>query len=558
MFVSSTFKLFPYYYYSLLSIIITIILISIASNNHVYSQQIVGTLKAEFTYTLDEGYPIGSKLFGNIAGVDIDKDNNVIIFHRGSHIWNENTFDINDVYQLSKQSPIPEETVVTIDPKEKKIVRAWGRNTFYLPHGLSLDLEAKNVWLTDVAMHQVFKYPIDGSKELIVLGTAFVPGNDESHFCKPTSVADTGEFIFVADGYCNSRIVMFSADGRYLGEFGQSSDAAYLSSQTNGQPTFNIPHKITYAKEANMLCIADRENGRIQCFTFEPKQKASLASDSASSSSSDKGLILSGAIRPKFTIADPQFSGRLFSIDYCPIKGGIIVAVSGKSLYSNNKPALGFVYNVTTGQLISRFSPASGKTFGMAHDLAVTSDDAESIYVVDIAPVNLWRFSRPIEKHKNSRAAEITKMAGDGINKAISLIREKDHSFGFLWYVFMISILAMILFAANKTRRLTRNTTTNSFASLYSNTYPASINSLFGNSGRQTYARRANGIRNSVFSTMFSRRAFFNLFDRAPQQQNDFSRIPLEDSDNSDNDKSDSDVEEFNINQANTSIKINV
>lgn len=59
---------------------------------------------------------------------------------------------------------------------------------------------------------------------------------------------------------------------------------------------------------------------------------------------------------------------------------------------------------------------------------------------------------------------------------------------------------------------------------------------------------------------MFSRRAFFNLFDGAnqQQQQNDFSRIPLEESDNSDDDKSDSDVEEFNINQASPSIKIDV
>jgi peptidylamidoglycolate lyase len=48
-----------------------------------------------------------------------------------------------------------------------------------------------------------------------------VPGNDEKHFCKPTdvAVAKSGE-IFVADGYCNSRIVVFSAEGKFLGSFG--------------------------------------------------------------------------------------------------------------------------------------------------------------------------------------------------------------------------------------------------------------------------------------------------------------------------------------------------
>ena len=51
-----------------------------------------------------------------------------------------------------------------------------------------------------------------------VLGVAFESGNDEKHFCKPTSVAvseRTGDF-FVADGYCNSRILKFSSDGKLL------------------------------------------------------------------------------------------------------------------------------------------------------------------------------------------------------------------------------------------------------------------------------------------------------------------------------------------------------
>lgn len=501
---------------------------------------------SQFTYTLDEGYPIGRKLFGNIAGVDVDKENNVIIFHRGSHIWDRSTFDANDVYLPRHSSPISEETVITINPKEKKIITAWGRNLFFMPHGLSLDLQGKNVWLTDVALHQVFKYPINGSQELLALGTAFVPGNDDSHFCKPTSVADTGDFVFVADGYCNSRIAMFSSEGKYLGEFGQSADASYIPNSPNMLPTFNIPHKITYSKEAGMLYVADRENGRIQCFSFEPKQNRQTNRDS--------GMVLNGAIKLEFIIADPAFNGRLFSLDYSPVAGGIIVAVSGESLYSSTKPPLGFVYNATSGHLISQFSPPAGQTFGMAHDLALTENGAESLYVVDITPVNLWRFSRPIEHRKVSRTVEITQMAG----RAISIIRDKEHDFGFIWYVFLFSIVITVLIFLAKTRRLNRNSSTHSFASLYSNSHPNSFHSLFGNN---RFQRRpgSTGSR-PLISTMFSRRAFFNLFDGAnqQQQQSDFSRIPLEESDNSDDDKSDSDVEEFNINQATPSIKINV
>lgn len=501
---------------------------------------------ADFTYTLDDGYPIGKKLFGNIAGVDVDKENNVIIFHRGSHRWDDSTFDENDNYLPRHNSPITEETVITINPKEKKIISAWGRNLFFMPHGLSLDLQGKNVWLTDVALHQVFKYPINGSQELLALGTAFIPGNDDAHFCKPTSVADTGEFIFVADGYCNSRIAMFSSEGKYLGEFGQSTEASFIPNTPNIQPTFRIPHKITYSKDAGRLYVADRENGRIQCFSFEPKHDRLTSRES--------GMILNGAIKLEYIIADPAFNGRLFSLDYSPVAGGIIVAVSGESLYSSNKPPIGFVYNATYGQFISRFSPPVGQTFGMAHDLALTENGAEFLYVVDITPVNLWRFSRPVEHRQVSRTVEITQMAG----RAISVIREKEHDFGIIWYVFLFSIAVTLLIFIAKTRRVNRHSSSNSFASLYSNSYPNSFHSLFGNN---RFQRRpgSNGSR-ALFSTMFSRRAFFNLFDgvNQQQQQNDFSRIPLEESDNSDNDKSDSDVEEFNISQATPSIKIDV
>lgn len=504
---------------------------------------------SEFTYTLDEGYPINGTQFGNIAGVDVDKSGNVIIFHRGSHRWGRDTFDSNDIYRDDKDSPIRENTVVTIDPSKKRIIRVWGSDLFYMPHGLSLDLTGASLWLTDVALHQVFKYSTDGSRKLIELGTPFVPGSDDTHFCKPTSVADTGEFVFVADGYCNSRIVMFAASGKYLGEFGQSSEA-YLSSAASVQPTFNIPHKITYAQEAKMLCVADRENGRIQCFSFDPRRpKDDQGND-------ESGHILNGAIKSKFIIADPLFNGLMFSLDYNPIRGGILVAVSGADLYDPKKTPLGFVYNVTTGQLISRFAPPPGRTFGMAHDLAITGTEAEALYVVDISPVNLWRFSRPVQKHKSSRSTELGQTASGGISRAFSVMNTKNQKVGALGYIAAFSAIAALLFVLTRKRKTIRYVGPNSFSALYSNGYPTSINSLFGNS---RFPRSSNASSSEpLFSTIFSRRAFYSMFDRSWQRQNDFKRIPMEESDNSDDDKSDSDVEEFNINQTSPSVKINV
>lgn len=49
---------------------------------------------------------------------------------------------------------------------------------------------------------------------LIELGKKLEPGSGDGEFCKPTSVAvlPSGEF-FVADGYCNSRIIKYSKAG---------------------------------------------------------------------------------------------------------------------------------------------------------------------------------------------------------------------------------------------------------------------------------------------------------------------------------------------------------
>ncbi len=62
------------------------------------------------------------------------------------------------------------------------------------------------------------QFPVGSHEPDLVLGESFVPGSDGNHFCQPTSIAvseDTGIF-FVGDGYCNSRILKFSRQGRLL------------------------------------------------------------------------------------------------------------------------------------------------------------------------------------------------------------------------------------------------------------------------------------------------------------------------------------------------------
>jgi peptidylglycine monooxygenase / peptidylamidoglycolate lyase len=121
-----------------------------------------------------------------------------------------------------------------------------------MPHGLTIDYEG-NFWFTDVALHQVFKYDFSTSDEpLLSLGKAFENGDDEKHFCKPTSVSvskKSGD-IFVADGYCNNRVVQFDKDGKYVKQFEDKS-----------QPLV-VVHSIALVEILNLICTVSREEGR--------------------------------------------------------------------------------------------------------------------------------------------------------------------------------------------------------------------------------------------------------------------------------------------------------
>lgn len=48
-------------------------------------------IKNKVTQSVDynevPGWPIGSNQFGQISGVDVDRDGNIVIFHRGNHVW---------------------------------------------------------------------------------------------------------------------------------------------------------------------------------------------------------------------------------------------------------------------------------------------------------------------------------------------------------------------------------------------------------------------------------------------------------------------------------------
>lgn len=62
----------------------------------------------------------------------------------------------NTTHHYQGGEPLEEDVVVVLDPDTGEVVRSWGRGLFLLPHGVTVD-DRGNTWLTDVALHQVFK-----------------------------------------------------------------------------------------------------------------------------------------------------------------------------------------------------------------------------------------------------------------------------------------------------------------------------------------------------------------------------------------------------------------
>ncbi|KAL9822068.1 peptidyl-glycine alpha-amidating monooxygenase isoform 5-T7 [Geothlypis trichas] len=311
---------------------------------------------------------------GQVSGLALDPENNLVVFHRGDHVWDENSFDSKFVYQQRGLGPIEQNTIIVLNPSNAKLLHSTGKSLFYLPHGLSVDKNG-NYWVTDVALHQVFKLGTKDKEPLLTLGVPLQPGSDKNHFCQPTDVAVdpiTGS-IYVSDGYCNSRIIQFSPNGLYVMQWGEETSLG-----RSGPGQFRIPHSLALIPDLSQLCVADRENGRIQCFKLETGE---------------------------FTreIKHKAFGRELFAVSYVP--GGLLFAVNGMPYPGEAESVKGFVMNFSTGEIIDTFIPLR-KSFEMPHDIVASED--RTVFVGDVRAKAVWKFAS-VEKmeHRSVKKAGI-------------------------------------------------------------------------------------------------------------------------------------------------------
>ncbi len=158
------------------------------------------------------------------------------------------------------------EHILCVYDSTGKLVESWEQHNglFVRPHRIVISPydPDKSVWLIDDGGHQIFKFTYDGKKLLMTLGEKGKPGNDKSHFNRPTDIAflPNGDF-YVSDGYVNTRVVKFNKDGQYQFEWGKPG---------KGPGEFDLVHAIVIDAQ-NRIYVADRTNSRIQVFDLNGK-----------------------------------------------------------------------------------------------------------------------------------------------------------------------------------------------------------------------------------------------------------------------------------------------
>ena len=295
-------------------------------------------------YELENDWPHlpDSFLLGDVTGIDVDTSGNVFIFHRAAREWK--------VFMPS--DPINERTILELDKQTGKIINSWGDSIFLMPHGLTVDFN-NNIWVTDLGLHQVFKFTHDGQL-LMTLGEAGVSGSDSLHFNKPTSVAVTANgSIYIADGYGNSRIMKFSPQGKFLFQWG---------TQGKNEGQFQIPHDLTLDKKGNVY-VADRENKRIQVFDSTGK------------------FIQS--------ITDTSF-GKIYSVE-TDTAHNVLLATDYVSTLMETKGSDIIVFD-SANVIQSRFGKSGGYEGPVCRYHNVTVDKEGNIYVGDILDNRIQKF----------------------------------------------------------------------------------------------------------------------------------------------------------------------
>ena len=203
-------------------------------------------------------------IWGEVSGVAVDSPDRIIVA-----VWGDRDAEGERLEGGSHY-------MVVVD-RDGNVVENWSQwdDTVHRPHQVYIspyDPE-RHVWLVERGqgrgVHmQVLKFTNDGSEIVMQLGDGDDPATREEARANPTpgpfdygdpavlAFLPDGSFL-LGDGYWNSRIIKYDADGNYLMEWGE---------QGTGPGQFDLIHGLA-VDGAHRVYVADRRNNRIQVFT---------------------------------------------------------------------------------------------------------------------------------------------------------------------------------------------------------------------------------------------------------------------------------------------------
>jgi len=174
----------------------------------------------------------GDQVFGPVSQLAVDSHGRVYVFQRSN----------------------PPLLVFDCDGT---LVDSWGEGEFSDAHGIFITREDL-VLLVDRDAHQILACELSGAVRFR-LGQRHRP-QFNAPFNHPTDIAQApnGDY-YVSDGYGNSQVHCFAADGTFRFSWGRPGD---------GPGEFTTPHAV-WVDPAERVLVADRENNRVQLFDLE-------------------------------------------------------------------------------------------------------------------------------------------------------------------------------------------------------------------------------------------------------------------------------------------------
>jgi hypothetical protein len=220
---------------------------------------------------------------GEVAGTCVDSQDHVFTVNRGNLIAPETV------------TAVPSPTVIEFDT-DGNVVNAFNvTGTQSQIHGCFVDYQ-DNIWIAGNGDGIVEKWSHDGSTKLLQIGTKGVCDNPPANTCGNSGgnplanmshtllnepaivwvdpnkdpVTNQRGSVYIADGYGNHRVVVFSATGTYLRQWGGVAGTVnnpltdFTDKFASGDG--GHPHCVVGGNDGNIY-VCDRADDRIQVFT---------------------------------------------------------------------------------------------------------------------------------------------------------------------------------------------------------------------------------------------------------------------------------------------------